>query len=473
MLGTCRCSAHAGSKHRGHDAAPHIDSSLVTSSVPVSPPESRYVETTPRSAKLFEAACRSMPGGVTRNTVHFAPHPLYIERGEGCYVWDVDGTRRLDAISNYSAQILGHAHPAVVEAVTAQVAKGTGFAAATELEAAYAELLCRRVPSLELVRFTNSGTEATMFAMRLARVHTGRSKIARMEGGYHGTHEYAEVSSSPDPAAAGLPGDPLSVADSPGTPNAVLRDTVVLPFNDVENTERIIRTHANELAAVIVEPFMGLAGVILPERGYLEMLRALTCRLGIVLIFDEVISLRIASGGAQSVFGVTPDLTAMGKMIGGGLPMGAFGGARDIMERLTPGRIGSLPHGGTFNGNPLGLAAGLATMQHLTPEVYDALAAKGDRLRRDIAAIFAAHEIPAYVSGIASVANIHFSERPVRSYRDKVAADGTRLRTLFLSLLNNGVLIAPRGMIALSTPTTDADLQLFVDAVERAVPALR
>jgi glutamate-1-semialdehyde 2,1-aminomutase len=170
-----------------------------------------------------------MPGGVTRNTVHFAPHPLYIERGEGCYVWDVDGTRRFDAISNYSAQLLGHAHPAIVQAVSAQVAKGTGFAAATALEAAYAELLRRRVPSLELLRFTNSGTEATMFALRLARVHTGRPKIARMEGGYHGTHEYAEVSSSPDPAAAGLPSDPLPVADSPGTPDAILRETVVLP----------------------------------------------------------------------------------------------------------------------------------------------------------------------------------------------------------------------------------------------------
>lgn len=414
-----------------------------------------------------------MPGGVTRNTVHFAPYPLYIGRGEGCYVWDVDGTRRLDAISNYSAQILGHAHPAIVEAVTRQVAKGTGFAAATELEGAYAELLCRRVPSLELIRFTNSGTEATMFAMRLARVHTGRSKIARMEGGYHGTHEYAEVSSSPDPSAAGLPGDPFPVADSPGTPNAILGDTVILPFNDLENSERIIHAHANELAAVVVEPFMGLAGVIMPEPGYLEMLRVRTRELGIVLIFDEVISLRVAPGGAQSIFGVTPDLTAMGKMIGGGLPVGAFGGARNIMERLTPGRIGALPHGGTFNGNPLGLAAGLAMMQHLTPEVYEELAAKGDRLRRDLAGIFAAHGIPAYICGIASMANIHFSEAPVHSYRDKIAADGMRLRALFFGLLNNGVLIAPRGMIALSTPTTDADLQMFVDAVERVAPSLR
>jgi glutamate-1-semialdehyde 2,1-aminomutase len=362
---------------------------------PFSAAEARYVETTPHSAELHQAASRFMPGGRTRNTVHFAPHPLYIRRGEGCYVWDVDGTRRLDAISNYSAQILGHAHPAVVEAVTTQVAKGTGFAAATELEGAYSELLCRRVPSLELIRFTNSGTEATMFAMRLARVHTGRSKIARMEGGYHGTHEYAEVSSSPDPSAAGLPGDPFPVADSPGTPTAILGDTVVLPFNDLENSERIIYAHANELAAVIVEPFMGLAGVIVPERGYLEMLRAITRELGIVLIFDEVISLRVAPGGAQSIFGVTPDLTAMGKMIGGGLPVGAFGGARSIMEHLTPGRVGALPHGGTFNGNPLGLAAGLAMMQQLTPEVYEDLATKGDRLRGALTDIFARHGIPA------------------------------------------------------------------------------
>jgi glutamate-1-semialdehyde 2,1-aminomutase len=263
------------------------------------------------------------------------------------------------------------------------------------------------------------------------------------------------------------------VADSPGTPTAILGDTVILPFNDHENSDRIIRAHANELAAIIVEPFMGLAGVIMPEPGYLEMLRVRTRELGIVLIFDEVISLRVAPGGAQSIFGVTPDLTAMGKMIGGGLPVGAFGGARSIMEHLTPGRIGALPHGGTFNGNPLGLAAGFAMMQHLTPEVYEELAAKGDRLRRDLADIFHKHGIPAHVSGIASMANIHFSERPVHSYRDKVAANRARLRALFFGLLNNGVLIAPRGMIALSTPTTNADLQMFVDAVERVVPELR
>jgi glutamate-1-semialdehyde 2,1-aminomutase len=430
--------------------------------------ERLYVEATPRSLEAYERACLHIPGGTTRNTVFFEPHPLYLDHGWGCYAWDVDNTRRLDMIGNYSAQILGYAHPAVADAVRAQMEKGTAFAAATCLEAEFAELLCDRVPSFEQVRFTNSGTEATMFALRLARVHTGRRKIARMEGGYHGTHDYAEISTNPTNGAG--PADaPLAVPDSPGTPEAVVRDTVILPFNNLERSEHIIRRNAHQLAAVIVEPVMGLAGMLTPEAGYLERLRSLTRELGIVLVFDEIISLRVSPGGAQELYGVVPDLTAAGKMLGGGFPIGVFGGRSDIMVHMVPGRSGAIPHGGTFNGNALVLAAGLAAMRQLTPAIYGDLNAMGDALRKDLRSLFADHNIPAQVNGVASLANVHFAERPVTSYRDKLSSDTFKQRAFFLGLMNNGVLLSPRGMIALSTAHTSRDLKVFLDAVDRVV----
>ncbi len=281
-------------------------------------PEAIYRQTTPASRAIHEAAVRVMPGGTTRTTTYFDPYPLYIDRGEGCRVWDADGTERIDMLGNYTAMILGHAHPKVVEAIRQQAARGTGFAAANPNEVLLATLLCERVPSLEAVRFCNSGTEATMFAMRVARAFTGRPKIARMEGGYHGTHDYAEVSTHPVVAKAGTSDAPIAQPDSIGTPGWILEHTVVLPFNHPDAAEAIIRREAEQLAAVILEPIIGAGGVIAATDEFLQRVRAVTSELGILLIFDEVISFRVAPGGAQSVYGVTPDLTTLGKIIGGG-----------------------------------------------------------------------------------------------------------------------------------------------------------
>src|SRR5438067_7928290 len=343
-------------------------------------PEVVYRETTPRSRALHERAVQVMPGGTTRTTTYFDPYPLYLDHGEGCRVWDADGVERIDMIGNYTAMILGHSHPKIVEAIRAQAARGTGFAAANPLEVELAELLCERVPSLDAVRFCNSGTEATMFAMRLARAFTGRPKIARMEGGYHGTHDYAEVSTHPAVAEAGPPDAPIARPDSMGTPAWALEQTVVLPFNNPDAAEAIIRREAGGLAAVILEPIIGAGGVIAATPAYLERLRSVTAELSILLIFDEVISFRVAPGGAQQLYGVTPDLTTLGKIIGGGLPVAAFGGRADVMELLDPRREPSLAQGGTYNGNPLGMAAGLATMRELTPDVYDDLNRNGARV---------------------------------------------------------------------------------------------
>ena len=436
-------------------------------------PESDYRRTTPTSRALHERAVAVMPGGTTRTTTYFDPYPLYIERGEGCRVWDADGTERIDMLGNYTAMILGHAHPRVVEAIARQAARGTGFAAANALEVELATLLCERVPSLEGVRFCNSGTEATMFAMRLARAFTSRPKIARIEGGYHGTNDYAEVSTHPEVAVAGPSDAPLARGDSIGTPAWALDQVVVLPFNSPDAAEAIIRREASGLAAVIVEPIIGAGGVIVATPEFLRRLRDVTRELGILLIFDEVISLRVAPGGAQELYGVTPDLTTMGKIIGGGLPVAAFGGRADVMELLDPRRDPSLAQGGTYNGNPLGMAAGLATMRELTPDVYEELNRKGARVAEHLSEVFASHDVDVQVNGAGSMFALHFTNTPVVDYRTMAAANKQRARDLFLGLVNHGVLMAPRAMGALSTPMDEDDIQRFIDAVDAAVSELK
>ena len=432
-------------------------------------PEQVYRRTTPASRALHERAVKAMPGGTTRTTTYFDPYPLYIDRGDGCRIWDVDGTERIDMLGNYTAMILGHAHPKVVEAIQRQAARGSAFAAANPIEVELATLLCERVPSLELVRFCNSGTEATMFAMRLARAFTGRPKIARMEGGYHGTHDYAEVSTHPAPAEAGPADRPIARPDSIGTPQWAIDGTVVLPFNQPEAAERILRQEAKEVAAVILEPIIGAGGVIAATPDFIGRLRSVTKELGMLLIFDEVISLRVAPGGAQQLYGVRPDLTTMGKIIGGGLPVAAFGGRGDVMELMDPRREVNLPQGGTYNGNPLGMAAGLAAMKELTPDVYEELNRKGARVKDQLTEVFSSHGLPAQVNSAGSLFAIHFTDVPVTDYRSKATSNSRITYEFFLALVNHGVLMAPRAMGALSTPMGEQDIQEFVDAVDAVI----
>ena len=374
-------------------------------------------------------------------------------------------------LGNYTAMILGHAHPKVVEAIKKQVARGTAFAAANPIEVELATLLCERVPSLDLVRFCNSGTEATMFAMRLARAFTGRPNIARIEGGYHGTHDYAEVSTHPAPAEAGPPERPTAIPDSIGTPRWALDGSVVLPFNNPEAAERILREegHCDMVAAVILEPIIGAGGVIAATNEFIQRLRSVTRELGMLLIFDEVISMRVAPGGAQQLYGVTPDLTTMGKIIGGGLPVAAFGGRADVMELMDPRRRPNLPQGGTYNGNPLGMAAGVAAMKELTPDVYEHLNRMGARVKDQLTEVFASHGMPAQVNCAGSLLAIHFTDMPVTDYRTKATSNDAITHDFFLALVNHGVLMAPRAMGALSTPMAEHDIQEFVDAVDAVI----
>jgi glutamate-1-semialdehyde 2,1-aminomutase len=430
----------------------------------------QYRRSNRRSFELNERARSFLPGGITRTSVYFDPYPPYMERGEGCRVYDVDGNARIDFSNNYTALVLGHCPPPVVAAVQAQVARGSAFAAPTRHEIDLAQLIVRRMPAVERVRFASSGTEAVMFALRLARAFSGRRKIAKAEGGFHGTSEYAAVSVSPDLAQAGPIETPASLPAARGLTGGVLEDVIIFPFNHLEATEAVLRRHSPDLAAVIIEPVQGSSGMIPAHRDYLARLRDLTARLGILLILDEIITLRLAPGGAQSIYGIAPDLTVMGKIIGGGYPVAAFGGRADIMALLEPeGGRPPIPQSGTYNGSPIGMVAGAATMAALSPSVYDRLNAMGDDLRRRLAAMFARRGLPAQVTGMGSLLNLHFTDVPVTDYRTMRTGDLERLRHVFFGLLNEGIYLAPRGMACLSTPMGDGEIEAFVQATERAL----
>ena len=376
----------------------------------------------------------------------------------------------MDFNGNYTSLILGHAPPTVIETVQRAAEAGLSFPGPTEHEIRLAEVLCRRVPSLERIRFTNSGTEATMNAVRLARAFTGRPKLAKFEGAFHGTHDWVMVSVTPDPKTAGGRRRPKPVAWSAGLPPAIMKNVVVLPWNDGDACEAILQREGAGLAALIVDPLLANAGMIPPAEGFLQRLRAVTERLGILLIFDEVIAFRIAPGGAQEHFGVRPDLTTLGKIIGGGLPVGAFGGRADVMSYYDPrGGQPRMSQGGTFNANPLTMAAGLATLEALTPEAYARLDALGERLRRGVARLLAGTRRKGQVTGAGSLFWLHWTAGPLTDYRSTRAKDMGLGTHVFMGLLNEGIVLTPRGLGACSLAMTDDDIDRFINALARVL----
>lgn len=386
---------------------------------------------------------------------------------------DVDGHRRLDLFNCATTLILGHRPPVVVKAVEEQLKRGTAFQTNSGLETMLAEVLVERVVSVEQIRFTNSGSEGTQMAIRAARAFTGRPKIAKVEGGYHGTHDCVE-NSVRVPAGSGGPAEaPVAVAGSAGITPGVLNDVVIIPYNNLEAARRILAAHAAELACVIVEPILGSVGFVPAERAFLVGLREEARRLGIVFILDEVQSFRLDRGGAQTLFGITPDLTCFGKIIGGGFPVGAFGGRRDVMalfDTATGG--GTIPHAGTFNANPITMAAGIATLEQLTEPVYEALNKTGEGLRDRLGALGIRHHVPLYASGIGSMFKIHFSEAPVRCYRDTVRSSTVMHSALFLFGLNRGVFLSEGGRCCLSTLIGEAEIGKYLNVVEEYLAAL-
>jgi glutamate-1-semialdehyde 2,1-aminomutase len=435
-----------------------------------------YEDWSKRSGELAREARRYFPGGDTRASAHYAPYPISIERGEGCRVFDVDGHELIDFMNNFTSLLLGHAHPAVVAAVTEQVKLGTAHAAPSRSQIGLARNLCERVPSLEQVRFCSSGTEATLMTLRAARAFTGRQRIMKMEGGYHGSYELAEVSLVPFPNRAGPLEQPLPVPIDPSIPESALRDTIPAPYNEPEIAVRLIEQHADELAAVIVEPVLGSMGMIPASREFLQALRDVTARLGILLVFDEVITLRLGHGGMQEVHGIAPDLTSMGKIIGGGLPIGAFGGREEIMRLFNPEGRNSVFHASTFSGNALSMAAGLAAMPRFTPEECSRLNALGDRLRDGFNRAFEKTGVRGQAVGAGSLLNVHLTDRPLSNARDSLEGifeAGPMTHLLHLAMVRRGINSASRLMYCMSTPMGESEIDTATAALEDALIELR
>ena len=426
-----------------------------------------YQSRNPRSAAMHERAVRSLPGGNTRSGVNVDPFPIYADSGSGPFLRDLDGHELLDFVNNASALMLGHAHPAVVEALQRQAGRGTAFSRPVAIEVEMAELLRERMPALELLRFCSSGTEAVLNALRAARAFTGKGKIAKFEGAYHGVDDQVMVSYSPqlgpDLGPIERPYPVLSTGGlAPGTADSVL----VLPYNDAEGSAALIEEQAGELAAVIIDPLSTAAGLTLPDAAFLSRIREVTRQHGILLIFDEIVSFRVHQGGAHSMFGIRPDLVTLGKVVAGGTAAAVFGGRADVMEQFDPTQgQGRIWQSGTLNANPLSLTAGLVTLQHLTQEVYDAVNARTERLAKALQSAFDEVGLTASVCAIGSLFRVYFLEEVPRNYREAALDNGALHRWLFLSLLNRDIYWRNKGINAVSVPMTDDHVDQLASTV--------
>ncbi|MCI1776880.1 MAG: glutamate-1-semialdehyde 2,1-aminomutase [Paenibacillus lautus] len=421
------------------------------------------------SRSAFEEAKLYIPGGVNSPVRAFKSvglTPIYIDRGEGSRVYDIDGNSFIDYVGSWGPLIMGHAHPEVVEALQETAAKGTSFGAPTLLETKMAKLVCERVPSIEVVRMVNSGTEATMSAIRLARGFTGRSKIIKFEGSYHGHADSLLIKAGSGIATLGLP-------DSPGVPESVASNTIAVPYNGLESVQLAFERFGEEIAAVIVEPVAGNMGVVPPQPGFLEGLRKVTSDYGSILIFDEVMTgFRVDLNCAQGRYGVTPDLTCLGKVIGGGLPVGAYGGKRELMDQIAP--AGPIYQAGTLSGNPLAMAAGYTTLKLLTPAVYEQLEERGARLQAGFERNAKEFGVPLTINRIGSMVCPFFTNTTVVDFDTAKTSDLDRFRRYFAAMVQEGVSVPPsqfEGMF-ISAAHTVEDIDGTIEANYNAFKSL-
>jgi glutamate-1-semialdehyde 2,1-aminomutase len=426
--------------------------------------EEIYRQRSPKSAKVIEDAGKWVPDGDMRISIWFEPYPTVMARGDGCHLYDVDGNDYLDFSNNWTSMILGNNHPKVVAAICNQAPLGSAMAAPHEAVFEWARILCERIPSVERVRFCTSGTEALMFAVRAARAYTGRDKILKMEGNYHGSYDIMEM----QVGWRRLP---------PGLPKSAEQDVLVTPFNDKETATKLIEENKDDLAAVVVEGIMGAAGMIPPENDYLKHLKEVAGKNDVLLIVDEVISFRIAAGGAQQIFDVQPDLTALGKTIGGGLPVGAFGGRKDVMAVYSPKHKHPAHHAGTFAGTfvatPIAVAAGIAGLKEMTAETLDRINALGWSMKENLQRVLDDLKLKIQIKGYGSLQQLHFTSEPVFDAQTAFfTQDRDLLRLFHLALMNKGIFIPNRGFFAISTPMSEAETDKAVEATAECLSEL-
>lgn len=417
-----------------------------------------YTSRRPKSESLFKAARDYMPGGDTRSVTFYKPFPTFIEKGEGCRLTDADGHVYIDLVNNYTSLIHGHAHPSVVKAVTEQVRKGSTYGSPTECQYKLAQEICHRLPSADKVRFCNSGTEATIGAIRLARAFTKKYKIAKMEGGYHGSHDLVEISIGPSLDSMGPIDEPVSVPEDVSIPPNVVKDCIIVPFNNTEVAKQIITKNREDLAAIIVEPVQGAGGMVPAELEFVKAVRELATEYKIPLIFDEVITFRLTNGGWQEMYNILPDLTALGKIIGGGYPVGGIAGREEFMDFFSPLNDAYLSHSGTFNGNSVTMTAGLATLKELTISEIERINDLGGQLRGYFSKALEEVGVKGEVTGIGSLGQIHFIDKGVIDWRSAVAGRKDLNTILHLLLMDKGVFFTPRGLFCISTAMGEAEI---------------
>ncbi|MGA2192333.1 MAG: glutamate-1-semialdehyde 2,1-aminomutase [Nitrospirota bacterium] len=423
-----------------------------------------------KSKKLFKAAVKLIPGGVNSPVRAFKSvgmEPFFVKKAKGSKIYDVDGNSYIDYVLSWGPMILGHAHPAVTKALISAIKNGTSFGAPTELEVTLAKMVTDAIPSVEMVRMVSSGTEATMSAIRLARGFTGRDKIIKFDGGYHGHADSLLVKAGSGAATFGVP-------DSPGVPAALAENTITCPYNDLSAVNAVMRREGVKIACIIVEPVAGNMGCVPPVPGFLQGLKELSDRHGALLIFDEVMTgFRVAYGGAQSIYKVKPDLTCLGKVIGGGLPVGAYGGRADIMEKISP--VGPVYQAGTLSGNPLAMTAGIETLKLLkTPGRYKELEKKSAKLTKGLKEAFKRAGVKASFNRVGSMFTVFFTEREVTDYAGAKTSDLAAFSKYFRGMLDSGVNLAPSQFEAgfMSLAHTDADIEKTVKAAARVLNTL-